>query len=339
MSYLDNLRTKFSRNLFIAHLNVNSLRYNFFEIYDILNGNRIDIFGISETKIDASLTNAQFSIDGFELYRQDRDCKGGGIFVYIKNSLPHRLLNAHTGLTNDVEYMSFEICFKRRKWFLVCMYRPPKVSNKCAWDVLTKLADHFVGNLNLTVFFGDINYDMYKDNILHDLCDRYDLKNFVNGPTCFKGEIPTLLDVFLTNKPNSFCHSINIDTGISDFHNLTGVVSKAHAPVFNNRLITYRSMKTFDHEGFTRDLGDVPFHICEILMMLTIRYGLSNIYFPLSLIFMLFWSSDSFAKIECPIWTHSYERWSTREICGGTNISMISRILPLGKTICVIAIK
>ena len=144
------------------------------------------------------------------------------------------------------------------------MYRPPKVSNKCAWDVLSKLADHFVGNSNLTVFFGDINYDMYKDNTLHDLCDIYDLKNSVNGPTCFKGEIPTLLDVFLTNKPNSFCHSINIDTGISDFHNLTGVVSKVHAPQSNNRLITYRSMKNFDHEEFTKDLSDVPFHICEI---------------------------------------------------------------------------
>ena len=31
ISYLDNLRTKFSRNLFIAHLKVNSLRYIFFK--------------------------------------------------------------------------------------------------------------------------------------------------------------------------------------------------------------------------------------------------------------------------------------------------------------------
>ena len=304
ISCLDNLRTKFSRNLFIAHLNVNSLRYKFFEIY---NG--------------------------------DGDCKGGGILVYIKDSLPHRLLNAHTGPTNGVEYMSFEICFKRRKWFLVYMYRPPKVSNKFAWDVLTKLADHFVCNSNLTVFFGDINYDMYKDNILHDLCDIYDLKNSVNGPTCFKGEIPTLLDVFLTNKPNSFCHSINIDTGISDFHNLTGVVSNVHAPQSNNRLITYRSMKILITKNSPETWATYLSIFVRSLMMLTILYGLSNIYFPLSLIFMLLWSSDSFAKVKCPISTHSYERWSTREICGGTNISMISGILPLGKTMCVIAIK
>ena len=41
--YLDTLRTKYPRNLFIAHLNVNSIRYKSYEIHDILNGNRIDI--------------------------------------------------------------------------------------------------------------------------------------------------------------------------------------------------------------------------------------------------------------------------------------------------------
>ena len=56
--YLDTLRTKYPRNLFIAYLNVKSIWYKFFEIHDILNGNRIDIFGISETKIDASFTGA-----------------------------------------------------------------------------------------------------------------------------------------------------------------------------------------------------------------------------------------------------------------------------------------
>ena len=73
ISYLDTLRTRYPRNIFMAHLNVNSIRYNFFEIHDILSGNRIDIFGLAETKVDASFTSAQFSINGFKLYRQDRD--------------------------------------------------------------------------------------------------------------------------------------------------------------------------------------------------------------------------------------------------------------------------
>ena len=129
---------------------------------------------------------------------------------------------------------------------------------------MSQLADHFVDSSNLTIFFGDINYDMLKDNILHDLCDVYDLKNVIRGPTCFKGENPTLLDVFLTNKQNSFCNCINIDTGISDFHNLTVVISKVHAPQSSRRQITYRSMKHFDQEAFNRDLSNVHFHVCDI---------------------------------------------------------------------------
>ena len=70
--------------------------------------------------------------------------------------------------------------------------------------------------------------------------------------------------MLLTNKPNSFCNFINNDTGISDFHNLTGVISKVRAPESNRRLITYRSMKIFDQEEFTRDLTTVPFHVCDI---------------------------------------------------------------------------
>ena len=76
--------------------------------------------------------------------------------------------------------------------------------------------------------------------------------------------IQSLLDVFLTNKPQSFCDFINTDTGISDFHNLTGVISKAYAPQSNRRMITYRSMKNFNQSNFSRDIDLIPFHVCEM---------------------------------------------------------------------------
>ena len=160
--------------------------------------------------------------------------------------------------------MSFEISFNKCKWFLVYVYKPPKISDECILNVLSKFADEFVGNSNVCVFFGDINCDMLNENVLCDLCDIYDMKNLVMGPTCFKGETPTLLDVFLTNKPNCFCQSINIDTGISDFHNLTGIVSRAYAPKSQKRMIKYRSMKKFKTEEYMRDMNFVPFHVCDI---------------------------------------------------------------------------
>ena len=56
-----------------------------------------------------------------------------------------------------------------------------------------------------------------------DVCDVFDLKNIIKEPTCFKADIPTLVDVFLTNKPRSFSGVINTDIGSSDFHNFIGV--------------------------------------------------------------------------------------------------------------------
>ena len=133
------------------------------------------------------------------------------------------------------------------------LYKPPKVSDNDTWMVLSQLCDQFVCDSNITVFFGDINCDMLKTNVLCDLCDIYDLKNIVSEPTCFKGETPTLLDIFLTNKPKSFCHCINVDTGISDFHNLTGIVTRAHAPQSERRVLTYRSTSRALMEGINME--------------------------------------------------------------------------------------
>ena len=52
--------TDLASSLAVYQKNVNSIRYKFYEINDILNGNRIDIFGLSETQFDASFTDAQF---------------------------------------------------------------------------------------------------------------------------------------------------------------------------------------------------------------------------------------------------------------------------------------
>ena len=44
---------------------------------------------ISETKLDASFPNNQFTINGFTApYRLDRNANGGGILLYIREDIP-----------------------------------------------------------------------------------------------------------------------------------------------------------------------------------------------------------------------------------------------------------
>ena len=55
--------------------------------------NNIDILMISETKLDRSFPNGQFHIYDFsEPYRFDRSGSGGGIFLYIREDIPSKLI-------------------------------------------------------------------------------------------------------------------------------------------------------------------------------------------------------------------------------------------------------
>ena len=58
----------------------------------MINGN-IDIFMITETKLDETFLAAQFSLQGFfDPYQFERNRNGGGIMLYIREDIPSRLI-------------------------------------------------------------------------------------------------------------------------------------------------------------------------------------------------------------------------------------------------------
>ena len=75
---------------------------------------------------------------------------------------------------------------------------------------------------------GDTNFDMNADNLLCDLCVSYNLTNLVGGPTCFKGNNPSAVDVLLSSEPKRFKGALNVICSLSDFHIVTCVASKLH---------------------------------------------------------------------------------------------------------------
>ena len=116
-------------------------------------------------------------------------------------------------------------------------------------ELLSRSCDAFVSKNFATLIFGDLNCNMMLDSSLDDLCDVYGLSNLVKNPTCFTST-PSLLDVFLTEKPKSFAGILNCDVGISDFHNIVCVATRINAPNANKRQIIYRSLKDFNEELF-----------------------------------------------------------------------------------------
>ena len=71
MQHLEHFNT-----LIVGHLNINSIK-NKFEMIDETITN-FDIFLIPESKIDSTFPNIQFKINGYKLFRRDRNRFGGG---------------------------------------------------------------------------------------------------------------------------------------------------------------------------------------------------------------------------------------------------------------------
>ena len=88
---IGSLRQKHTNRLIIGQLNINSIRNKFDSLNGILKNN-IDVLLLSETKIDSSFPKVQFEIDGFTVYRCDRNEDGGGLLLYVRNDIPSDLV-------------------------------------------------------------------------------------------------------------------------------------------------------------------------------------------------------------------------------------------------------
>ena len=75
--------------------------------------NNIDILMISEAKLDNSFPEGQFLISGYSsLYRFDRNCRAGGIMLYVREEIPSKLLSIEN---QPIEGFYVEINLRKKK--------------------------------------------------------------------------------------------------------------------------------------------------------------------------------------------------------------------------------
>ena len=79
---------------------------------------------ISETKIDESFPQGNFLIDGFSSpYRLDRDSKGGGIMLYIREDIPSNFVASDN---KPIESLYVELNLQNVKMLINCSYNAHK---------------------------------------------------------------------------------------------------------------------------------------------------------------------------------------------------------------------
>jgi len=264
---LKSYRGSHPKGIIISYLNINSLLSKFNEFSELMRDELVDCVSVAETKLDCTVLDAIINVKNYKLYRNDVSRLAHGLVTYVRSDITHCRRSDLEPENSSTQYIVIEAWFKKDKWFMVSVYKPPPVNEECFINELSMMCEKLLMESSDIIIMGDMNIDMKHGikNGLIDFCEMYEFKNVVNVPTCFKSLTnESLLDVILVSRPQRFHESMVFDTGLSDFHRMVNICTKMHAPRKLPRKIFYRSFKKFDESEFKRDVGNIPVGICQI---------------------------------------------------------------------------
>ena len=182
---------------------------------------------ITESWCSSNIFDNEIIPPNFVIFRNDRDSRGGGVFIAVHNSIPSRLITSPT----PKEIIAVEILLPHPV-VLCAIYIPPKSSTQyvSSWvnilsDLVTQHNTILLGDFN----FPDINWDTISSsspqgNLFCEFIFDHSLRQFINAPTHVAGNI---LDLVLCEFSN-----LIIDTkvcsnepfpGLQSDHNLISI--------------------------------------------------------------------------------------------------------------------
>ena len=78
------------RGFKMAFLNIVSLTKKIDEIKLTMSNKTLDILALNETRLDSSITDGMIDIDGYDIVRKDRTRNGGGVCIYICQTINYQ---------------------------------------------------------------------------------------------------------------------------------------------------------------------------------------------------------------------------------------------------------
>ena len=104
-------------NTIIGHLNINSFRNKFFFAEEIIQVFYYFFF-LSESKLHNTSPTKLFKINDYKIFRYDQNRFGGGLFLYVNEQVPCRLLQRYHNFSN-LEILVLQISATSRFIFVL----------------------------------------------------------------------------------------------------------------------------------------------------------------------------------------------------------------------------
>ena len=124
---------KKDEHLHVLYYNARSILPKHDELQTIVSTRKPDILCIVETWLYEDILDSEVSLQGYKLFRLDRNRHGGGVLMYIDTSLPCKLLVC--GGLHELEFIAISISLKSN--FCVSLFYQPPSSPVSIYDDLS----------------------------------------------------------------------------------------------------------------------------------------------------------------------------------------------------------
>nr|CAH7767511.1 unnamed protein product [Callosobruchus chinensis] len=201
-------------------------------------------------------------VNGYRIVRKDRQGRGGGVAMYVKENIRYEIFNAET-LTFKILALSFKL--NGLKFMAAVIYKPPGFGNM---DSFFSEFDETVAMMHLKcdrlILTGDFNINMLKIDNTHvtsflNILESYSLAQTVSEPTRVGLTSASLIDLIICSESLTV-DSANVDSNVDiadhfwiDCYLI--IYSKKTEP----EIIYYRDLKRMNLDDFTEDLNKIPF--------------------------------------------------------------------------------
>ena len=139
---------------------------------------------------------------------------------------------------------------------LLAAHKPPSLPKTKCFDAICNALDYYCKKYQNFLVMGDLN-TLESEDVLQDFLEERDLKNLVKFLTCFKSTTnPSAIYPNITSKSQSFQKTINVSTGLSDFHDMVLISMKSTIQNAPPKVILYKDMKKFDKVAFKAKLKE-----------------------------------------------------------------------------------
>ena len=173
-----------------------------------------DVVSVTETFLDQTIPDALVVLDGYTVFRRDRNWHGGGLLVLVKTSF---ISSCRRDLESDCEMLWLELLTSGGKVNFVTFYRPPDSSMDSLQQLMTSRSFATSSNLPL-ILCGDVNVPEIDWSLSMSSPAARILCNFIQDHSlsqlvCYPTRGDHILDFLLTNEPD-FVSSISVGASL-----------------------------------------------------------------------------------------------------------------------------